>query len=63
MNAMTIKDIVDQLNQNIENVLNYLLPNGKKQGNEYCVGSVGGEQGHSLKVHITGHKKSSNHHC
>ncbi|MFT4059803.1 MAG: toprim domain-containing protein [Legionella sp.] len=33
-----------------------LLPNGKKQGSEWCVGSVQGEVGDSLKVRLTGNK-------
>lgn len=40
----------------IEEVLGYLLPNGRREGHEWCVGSVQGEAGSSLKVHLTGSK-------
>jgi len=35
-------------------VAEFLLPNGKRNGNEWCVGSVHGEAGKSCKVHLTG---------
>jgi hypothetical protein len=35
-------------------VLRYLLPNGKCIANEYCVGSLDGEPGKSLKVNLKG---------
>lgn len=50
------KDIVQMLNQNIESVVNYLLPNGKRKNNEWCVGSVYGEPGDSLKINLGGVK-------
>lgn len=34
----------------------YLLPRGVREGREWCVGSTGGEPGHSLKVCIQGSK-------
>lgn len=37
-------------------VSEYLLPGGKKHGNEWKSGSVGGEAGNSLSVRITGQK-------
>ena len=37
-------------------VAEYLLPNGVKQGNEWRVGSVAGEKGQSLGVHLAGSK-------
>lgn len=33
-----------------------LLPNGKRKGREWCVGSIAGEEGESLKVHLGGSK-------
>lgn len=39
-----------------EAVTAMLLPGGKRQGHEWCAGSIGGEAGSSLKVHMTGHK-------
>jgi DNA primase (bacterial type) len=38
-------------------VAEYLLPKGKKSSGEWCVGSVAGEPGQSLKVRLTGAKK------
>ena len=53
---MTAKEISRELALRVENVSRYLLPNGKKQGHEWCVGSVSGEAGLSLKVHLSGDK-------
>jgi twinkle protein len=39
-----------------ETVVSMLLPNGKRKGPEFCVGSVAGEAGDSLKVRILGNK-------
>lgn len=37
-------------------VAQHLLPGGRKEGTEWCVGSIRGEKGASLKVHISGAK-------
>ena len=50
------KEISQRLAQRVEDVVRYLLPNGKKAGNEYCLGNIDGEQGSSLKIHLTGEK-------
>jgi len=50
------KDIVRLLEQDIDRTVRYLLPNGKRQGNEWCVGSINGELGNSLKVCLSGNK-------
>lgn len=50
------KDIVQMLNQRVESVVYHLLPKGKRQGNEWCIGSVDGENGKSLKVCLSGSK-------
>ncbi len=44
------------LAQRAEEVARYLLPQGRKEGQEWCVGSVNGEPGRSLKVHLIGEK-------
>lgn len=44
------------LARQVEAVAVMLLPGGKRQGHEWCAGSIGGEAGSSLKVHMTGHK-------
>jgi twinkle protein len=38
-------------------IAEYLLPQGKKQSGEWCVGSTLGEAGKSLKVRLTGAKR------
>ncbi len=40
-------------------VAEYLLPEGKKASGEWCVGSLSGEAGQSLKVRISGAKKGT----
>lgn len=54
--SRNFKQISEMLAQRAEEVARYLLPNGKKIGNEFCVGSISGEQGDSLKVRLTGTK-------
>ena len=43
-NAAALTDFLGRLHQ--------WLPNGKKQGKDWCVGSLSGEAGDSLKIHI-----------
>jgi twinkle protein len=45
-----------RLAQEAEAIAGMLLPNGKRAGAEWCVGSVQGEAGDSLKVRINGNK-------
>ncbi len=54
---MTANDIAQQLALQVENICVLLLPNGKKEGNHWCAGSINGEAGKSLKVCLTGDKK------
>ena len=53
---MSAKEIARALAERTEAVCQYLLPRGKKIGNEYCVGSIQGNEGNSLKVHLVGDK-------
>lgn len=53
---MNISDISAMLANQAQSVAQYLLPDGKKISAEWCVGSVGGEPGKSLRVHLTGSK-------
>lgn len=53
---MKANDIARQLAGQVEGVVRALLPKGKRQGHEWRVGSVGGEPGESLGVHLTGEK-------
>jgi len=50
------KKISAMLSQRAEEVTSYLLPKGKREGNEWRVGSIGGEEGKSLGVHLVGEK-------
>ncbi len=51
-----VREIVDRLTGNIGALCEHLLPNGRREGAEYCCGSVRGEPGKSLGVHLTGAK-------
>ena len=51
-----IPEIVDRLTGNIAALCEYLLPNGRRDGPEWRCGSVQGEPGKSLAVHLTGAK-------
>ena len=53
---MTAKEISRQLALRAEEVASYLLPQGVTKGNEFCVGSINGESGKSLKIHLKGDK-------
>ncbi|PWY56058.1 bifunctional DNA primase/helicase [Legionella qingyii] len=50
------RQISVMLAQRAEEIARYLLPNGKRQGSEWCTGSINGESGESLKVHLVGDK-------
>lgn len=56
MSADTIKDIARQAAHQAESIAKHLFPTGKREGHEWCVGSVAGEAGRSLKIHLTGNK-------
>jgi len=53
---MTGRQISELLSGRTEEICQYLLPGGKRIGQEYCIGSTSGEQGQSLKVHLSGGK-------
>jgi len=53
---MDIVALKQRVNNNIETLCGTLLPNGKKKGSEWKVGSLEGEEGASLSVHLTGEK-------
>jgi twinkle protein len=54
---MEIREIVQRLNDRAEETAVMLLPAGRREGREWTVGNVQGEQGRSLKVCIEGTKK------
>ena len=47
---MDAGQISRRLSERAEEVAGYLLPGGRRQGREFCAGSVRGEKGNSLKV-------------
>lgn len=51
---MHIKELSEMLWDDVNNVSKYLLPNGKKESNEWVCGSVDGEKGKSLKINLGG---------
>ena len=53
---MNATDLSKELSNQALSVAQYLLPNGKKEGAEWRVGSLGGNPGKSLGVHIRGDK-------
>ncbi len=50
------KTVKERLLGRVEDVCHYLFPNGKTVGHEFCVGSLTGEAGASLKVELRGAK-------
>ena len=53
---MHAREISQALAERAPQVAEYLLPGGKKKGQEWKAGSVAGEAGDSLGVHLTGTK-------
>lgn len=51
-----IADIKRRLADQAPTVAAFLLPNGKRDGQEWRAGSIGGESGKSLGVHLAGEK-------
>jgi twinkle protein len=56
---ITVNEISSKLWASVDRVCKHLLPNGKKEANEWVVGSTGGECGKSLKVNLAGKNKWS----
>lgn len=53
---MNAGDVASALAGRVQDVVGYLLPGGKRHGSEWKAGSVGGEEGNSLSVRLTGQK-------
>jgi twinkle protein len=53
---MQAKEISQQLAQRTEDVARLLFPEGTRYGAEWCIGNISGDQGKSLKIHLTGNK-------
>src|SRR4051794_22452675 len=54
--ALNAHDIARLLARSINSLVADLLPAGKREGHEWFVGSIAGEAGHSLGIHLTGAK-------
>jgi twinkle protein len=54
MEIMKAKELSIKLAESAELVARALLPNGNKSAGEWVAGSVNGEEGKSLKVHLSG---------
>jgi len=53
---MRATEIASHLSSQVEAVVRHLLPNGRRQGQEWRVGGTDGEAGKSMGVHMTGDK-------
>ncbi|WP_295539243.1 toprim domain-containing protein [uncultured Pseudacidovorax sp.] len=53
---MNVKELSERLASRAEDVARYLLPEGRRQGQEWKAGSTTGEKGDSLSVRLTGAK-------
>lgn len=53
---ISAKDIAQQLASRADAYARLLLPNGKLSAGNWCVGSINGEKGESLRVQLTGPK-------
>ncbi len=49
---MNADEVKEELAINAEGVCQLLLPNGKRRANEWHIGSVNGEEGSSMRVHL-----------
>jgi twinkle protein len=54
---MNISELSRMLADDCDSVARKIFPNGKREGAEWCVGSLGGEPGKSLKVRLSGSKR------
>ena len=53
---MEIRRVIELMNNHAEEICRYLLPNGKRIGNEWRVGNIDDEPGKSLGIHLEGDK-------
>ena len=53
---ISVGRLADELREQIEALVLDLLPNGRRQGCEWVVGSLAGEPGRSLSIRLTGHR-------
>jgi twinkle protein len=53
---LTAKDISERLARDVDRVVRYLLPAGKMDGGNWCVGSTAGDAGKSMRIQVSGSK-------
>lgn len=53
----TPSQISEMLGEQAESLVRELLPNGKREGHEWCAGDVSGGEGKSLKVQLVGERR------
>lgn len=56
---MNISELSSLAADRAADVAEHLFPNGRKSSGEWCVGSISGEEGKSLKIRITGAKRGT----
>lgn len=49
---LEVSEIASMLTDRIDDLVSYLFPNAMRQGPEMCVGSLAGEKGQSLRIHV-----------
>lgn len=54
---ISVREIAQMLNERVDILAPQLLPNGRAIGPYFCVGSIEGEPGQSLKIHLKGAKR------
>ena len=53
---MTPSELSKRLAEEAERVAEHLFPNGRREGQEWHIGSVNGDKGKSLGIHLSGNK-------
>src|SRR5260370_40411340 len=56
MNVFDAKRIKELLRDRAAELAPHLFPNGKREGNNWCVGDISGVPGHSFKICVAGEK-------
>ena len=56
MTGLSVSEISNLLAGHAEDICREMLPNGRRDGSEWRCGSVNGEAGDSLGIHLVGEK-------
>ena len=59
VHLMEIREIASMLNDKVQALVTELLPGGRREANEWCVGSIAGEPGRSMKIHLSGSRRGT----